>query len=220
VTALFREEYALYAPAAPTASPGTTAGGSGGGGGQSGGFVPGGRPSTTSVDRRARLAARMAAAWAPGAAAVGPSGGTDEVLAYCLAPVADAALVDEALLAWWSAQAGQYPTLARMARDFLAMQASSAACERQFSGARWVVRATRSRLRGPAIRALMCLDDWLPRAEVRPLELAHHRSVAGARGAADASGAPRGDGGERWDDLFAEEAGSGEGVAGGVAECG
>jgi hypothetical protein len=122
----------------------------------------------------------------------------DEFLAYCLAPQTDEALADSALLQWWALSARQYPTLARMARDYLAMQASSAACERQFSGARWVVRPTRQSLHGRTIRALMCLDDWYPRAAQLPFEAAHHgrvsdRRAATAAAAAASSGASAGD---------------------------
>jgi hypothetical protein len=145
-------------------------------------------------DRRARLAALEDASWASEGGSVAPGSGTDEFLAYCLAPLLDRRLGDDGLLAWWHASRHQYPTLARMARDFLAMQASSGACERQFSGARWVVRPTRQSLRGRAIQARMCLDDWFPRAVPRPFEAAHHRLHSGVRVAAAAAAAAQGGG--------------------------
>jgi hypothetical protein len=214
---LFRAEYALYAPpaASPAPVPGAVSGVPGGSAGGGGGA--GRQGGESAEDRWARLQARMAASQTGGGVTLGQGAGrTDEVLAYFLAPVADAGLRDSALLAWWATQTSQFPTLARMARDFLAMQASSAACERQFSGSRWVVRPTRSSLRGPAIRALMCLDDWLPRAQVRALEAEHHRAVSGVRAAAAAAAAAaeweRGGGSDRWDDLLDPVAEGGHGT--------
>ena len=42
---------------------------------------------------------------------------------------------DDCVLAWWAEHAAELPNLSRMARQFLAAQASSAAVERLFSRA-------------------------------------------------------------------------------------
>ena len=50
---------------------------------------------------------------------------------YLAAPVVDS---DEDVLKWWSRHADIYPALARLARAYLAIPATSAAVERLFSG--------------------------------------------------------------------------------------
>ncbi|KAF9969914.1 hypothetical protein BGZ75_002528, partial [Mortierella antarctica] len=63
-------------------------------------------------------------------------------------------------LPWWEKHHEEYPSLAKMARDFLAIPASSAPSERCFSKARTLLPYTRKRLSNPRIREQMLLDSW------------------------------------------------------------
>lgn len=64
-------------------------------------------------------------------------------------------------LVWWKLNEQYYPILSKMARDYLAAQATSAPCERVFSGGADLVTASRSSLSGENIRRTMCLKYWL-----------------------------------------------------------
>lgn len=66
-------------------------------------------------------------------------------------------LKDPAVLKWWKDHQIVYPTLARMARDFHAVPASSAASERQFSSARHVGTDFRNRLTPGMFEAVQVL---------------------------------------------------------------
>jgi hypothetical protein len=55
-------------------------------------------------------------------------------------------LPDTAVISWWRDHCVVYPTLGRMARDFLAIPGSSTASERQFSSARHIGTDFRNRL--------------------------------------------------------------------------
>ena len=65
--------------------------------------------------------------------------GTDpyyELQAYLKSPLEPfRCLADVAVIKWWGDHSVIYPTLARMARDFLAIPGSSTASEHQFSSA-------------------------------------------------------------------------------------
>jgi len=65
------------------------------------------------------------------------------------------------VIAWWKLNARRYPVLARMARDFLCIQASSAPSERIFSGGVDLLPPTRASLNSESIMACMCLKNWL-----------------------------------------------------------
>jgi hypothetical protein len=54
-----------------------------------------------------------------------------ETTRYLAAPAAD---IDVDVLGWWKFHAGEYPCLARIARDYLAIPATSVPAERVFSG--------------------------------------------------------------------------------------
>ncbi len=66
------------------------------------------------------------------------------------------------LLKYWAgaSSSGDCPVLCVMARDYLAVQASSVPCERLFSVAGHIVRAKRGRLTGSTIMKLLCLKYW------------------------------------------------------------
>jgi hypothetical protein len=65
------------------------------------------------------------------------------------------------ILEWWKQNAEVYPCLARIARDYLAIPATSAPAERMFSCGADLVATKRGSLNEETIRACMCLDSWL-----------------------------------------------------------
>ena len=76
---------------------------------------------------------------------------------YLLAPVAGPK-VD--VLKWWKQHASMYPRLARMARDYLAIPATSAPAERVFSGGADLITDKRGSLNERTIQACTCLYSW------------------------------------------------------------
>ena len=69
---------------------------------------------------------------------------------------------------WWDKVGQQrYPTLYRMALDYLSIPSTSCDCERAFSRARRTVTDDRNRLGGATIEALQLQKNWL-----------HNRAVA------------------------------------------
>ena len=67
------------------------------------------------------------------------------------------------VLQWWRLHEQDFPHLARMARDFLAIPATSIPVERVFSSGKDIVRAKRSSLAVETISACMCLKNWSTR---------------------------------------------------------
>lgn len=72
---------------------------------------------------------------------------------YLAAPLED--VTD--LVAWWGQNSARYPTLARMAKDYLAVQGSSVASERAFSTAALTTTARRNCLLPETVEALQIL---------------------------------------------------------------
>jgi hypothetical protein len=64
------------------------------------------------------------------------------------------------IMAWWRARQWDYPILAEMARDFLAIVASSSPSERLFSIGGDLITKKRNRLSGRRIRQILCLRAW------------------------------------------------------------
>jgi hypothetical protein len=69
--------------------------------------------------------------------------------------------VDLDILQYWKIQSTRYPVLGCMARDILAIPASTVASESAFSTRERVVSDYRSRLKSETIESLICLQDWL-----------------------------------------------------------
>ncbi|GJW01839.1 zinc finger BED domain-containing protein RICESLEEPER 2-like protein [Tanacetum coccineum] len=65
------------------------------------------------------------------------------------------------VLAWWKVNARDFPTLALIARDVLAIPLSTVASESAFSTSGRFVSPHRSRLHPKTLEALMCAQDWL-----------------------------------------------------------
>ncbi|EIW56574.1 hATC-domain-containing protein [Trametes versicolor FP-101664 SS1] len=93
----------------------------------------------------------------PSLTAAGSNQAEDELTRYLAAPpepVKDA-------LSWWTERAHLYPTLARMALDYLSIPATSVDVERTFSRGRLLLSHVRNRLSAQSTRAVMCLGDWV-----------------------------------------------------------
>ena len=61
----------------------------------------------------------------------------------------------------WKETVHSFPTLSKMAKDFLAICRSSVPCERVFSSSRRVVDDLRHNLSSDTVRKIMCLKFWL-----------------------------------------------------------
>jgi hypothetical protein len=80
------------------------------------------------------------------------------------------------ILNWWSTNSATYPTLVAVARDVLAMPASTVASESAFSMGGRIVTDFRSRLGVESVEALVCSQDWY-RGEGPSGKLAHSPSL-------------------------------------------
>ena len=67
---------------------------------------------------------------------------------------------DEKRLKWWQNNQTKFPILSKIARDYLALQASSVPSERGFSSSGFTVTDMRSRLHPMTVRSLMVLKSW------------------------------------------------------------
>ncbi|KAJ1703107.1 hypothetical protein LUZ63_002886 [Rhynchospora breviuscula] len=65
------------------------------------------------------------------------------------------------ILQFWKQNSGLYPTLAKMARDFLSVQASSVASESAFSAAGRLTDHLHTSMNSETIECLVCTKDWL-----------------------------------------------------------
>ena len=64
------------------------------------------------------------------------------------------------VLKYWQAKEYEFPIVAQMAKDHLAIPATSAPSECIFSGGSDLITKKRNRLSGESIRWLMCLRSW------------------------------------------------------------
>jgi hypothetical protein len=65
------------------------------------------------------------------------------------------------ILKWWDVNSERYPILGNMARDVLAVPASTVASESAFSACGRVITDHRSSLAPETVEALMCYGDWI-----------------------------------------------------------
>ncbi|PLW30911.1 hypothetical protein PCANC_20329 [Puccinia coronata f. sp. avenae] len=64
------------------------------------------------------------------------------------------------ILNYWFTRRARFPTLAKMARTFLAIPATSAASERVFSKGRRIISWQRSSLNPKSVEELLCVKEW------------------------------------------------------------
>ncbi|KAJ4818878.1 Zinc finger BED domain-containing protein DAYSLEEPER [Rhynchospora pubera] len=89
-----------------------------------------------------------------------------ELEQYISEPLDDTAFEAEFdILAWWKLKVPKYPVLSRLARDILAVPASTVASESTFSTSGRTLSVVRNSLNDESIEALICAQDWL-RAKV------------------------------------------------------
>jgi hypothetical protein len=81
----------------------------------------------------------------------------DEVNQYVALPENDFC---EPLL-WWKAHEKEFPIIAQIAHDYLAVQATSVPSEQAFSVAGLTITKLRNRLTPQTARACMCLKSWI-----------------------------------------------------------
>ncbi|GES99129.1 ribonuclease H-like domain-containing protein [Rhizophagus clarus] len=81
----------------------------------------------------------------------------DEFQLYNLLPVSPP---DTDPLEFWKINESQYPRLANMARDYLAIPSTSVPSEQCFSAGKYLITDTRNRLAGKTVRACMALKSW------------------------------------------------------------
>lgn len=75
------------------------------------------------------------------------------------------------ILSWWKAHGTKYPNLSQMARDVLAIPASTLASESAFSVGGRVVNKYHSRLDPQVVEALICTKDWIRASNKDPKDL-------------------------------------------------
>jgi hypothetical protein len=63
-------------------------------------------------------------------------------------------------LKWWKTNEIQFPKLALMAHDYLAIPATSVPSEQCFSISKNLITDNRNHLLGKTVRACMCLKSW------------------------------------------------------------
>uniref|UniRef100_A0ACD5TBU1 Uncharacterized protein n=1 Tax=Avena sativa TaxID=4498 RepID=A0ACD5TBU1_AVESA len=69
------------------------------------------------------------------------------------------------ILEWWEMHSPKYPVLSHIARDVLAIQASTVASESSFSAGGRTISDHRNRIKSDTVEALICLQDWIKAAE-------------------------------------------------------
>lgn len=69
-------------------------------------------------------------------------------------------------LEWWKNHAMEYPTLSKMAQDYLAIMPTSVPCEQFFSIAGNQISQTRNRIDANTARACLCLKSWLEQEKI------------------------------------------------------
>lgn len=74
------------------------------------------------------------------------------------------------MLHWWKTKSEIYPVLSKIARDVLAIPASTVPSESAFSTGGRVISDYRSSLAPTTVEALMCLQDWFKAADDRKNE--------------------------------------------------
>ncbi|EPZ36066.1 HAT dimerization domain-containing protein [Rozella allomycis CSF55] len=126
-----------------------------------------GHTNSLEIKQKAKYAATHDSAAAPATKATGfvqsifkkrkitPQSELDE---YLNQPTVDATIQP---LNWWKSNELMFPTLSKMAKDYLAIPGTSASSERLFSSGRQLITDFRCSLSPATIQACMCLKGWL-----------------------------------------------------------
>jgi hypothetical protein len=85
-------------------------------------------------------------------------GNVDEFKTYIASPTVSGETLDP--LEWWRINETQYPQLSKMARNYLAIPATSVPSEQCFSISKNLITNNRNRLIGKTVRISMCLKSW------------------------------------------------------------
>ena len=83
----------------------------------------------------------------------------------------EVALQDTDILSYLQGREKEFPIVSQMARDHLAIPATSAASECVFSSGSDLITKKRNQLGGDNIRRLLCMRSWGVLAESREVEL-------------------------------------------------
>ncbi len=86
-----------------------------------------------------------------------PSGLIFELNQYLIEPILPMELD---ILEWWKSSQRRFPNLSRMARDILAVQATSVPSEELFSSAGDMISKKRTRLSHQTVQVKLCLESW------------------------------------------------------------
>ena len=84
----------------------------------------------------------------------------DEFKDYCTNSPGMIGSQNKDVLLWWKGNSKKYPNLSRMARDYLAIPATSASSERLFSSGKLMISDTRNSLSPSTIQACQFLKSW------------------------------------------------------------
>ena len=85
----------------------------------------------------------------------------DELQKFCDSNDKLAGGTSAEVLAWWKINSRKYPNLSKMAKDFLAIPATSASSERLFSSGKHLISDTRCSLGPTTIEACQTLKSWI-----------------------------------------------------------
>jgi hypothetical protein len=69
-------------------------------------------------------------------------------------------------LEWWKNHAMEYPTLSKIAQDYLTIMSTSVPCEQFFSIAGKQITQTRNKMDPETARACLCLKSWLEQEKI------------------------------------------------------
>ncbi|GBB95660.1 hypothetical protein RclHR1_02590005 [Rhizophagus clarus] len=114
-------------------------------------------PSTSSREYFRQLKKRRIGVTAETTLPPSPSPDFAEIERYLALPCDENV---EALL-WWQAHSTEFPVLSLMAKDYLAIQSTSVACEQAFSVAGNTITKVRNRLCPETARASLCTKSWI-----------------------------------------------------------
>ncbi|KAJ3701644.1 hypothetical protein LUZ61_005349 [Rhynchospora tenuis] len=85
-----------------------------------------------------------------------------ELEQYLCEPLDETGLDEEfEILTWWKLKVPKYPVLSQLARDILAVPASTVASEATFSTSGRTLSSVRNCLNDESMEALICAQDWL-----------------------------------------------------------